>query len=168
MSKRYHRINIDGLSTYKTETRVAAIALLAGTFAVINSEDKFEQAKGDTGRIYIVDAAYHQGLTIKNSTPAGCSAVGNYVEEGREFAVRVKAGQYKKDQPIKVGEDGWAAIAASDGEAIGYCQDEAVVTADDKYDFIRIRIRRGVQSSANPVQDNSGNKGGKKDENAAT
>lgn len=93
---RYRRVNIDGQSLYKTETRTTAAALLPGTAATINSSDKFAQATALTGRLYIIDVGYHQGLTITESIPAGDSAVGNYVEEGRELALRCLPGAYKK------------------------------------------------------------------------
>jgi len=41
---RYRRVNIDGQSLYKTETRTTAAALLPGTAATINSSDEFAQA----------------------------------------------------------------------------------------------------------------------------
>ena len=59
---RYRRVNIDGQSLYKTETRTTAAALLPGTAATINSSDKFAQATALTGRLYIIDVGYHQGL----------------------------------------------------------------------------------------------------------
>ncbi|EPJ7072457.1 hypothetical protein I9725_002636 [Citrobacter freundii] len=52
---RYRRVNIDGQSLYKTETRTTAAALLPGTAATINSSDKFAQATALTGRLYIID-----------------------------------------------------------------------------------------------------------------
>ncbi len=54
---RYRRVNIDGQSLYKTETRLAAAALLPGTFAVINGDDKFAQAAATVGRLYVIDCA---------------------------------------------------------------------------------------------------------------
>ena len=58
---RYRRVNTDGKSLYKTETRLAAAALLPGTFAVINASDAFAQSTAATGRMYVVDVGYHQG-----------------------------------------------------------------------------------------------------------
>ncbi|HCD6740825.1 TPA: hypothetical protein NDV29_004828 [Klebsiella pneumoniae] len=52
---RYRRVNIDGLSLYKTETRTTAADLLPGTAATINSSDEFAQATALTGRLYIID-----------------------------------------------------------------------------------------------------------------
>lgn len=139
---RYRRVNIDGQSLYKTETRRTAAALLPGTFAVINGSDLFAQVNGvASGRLYILGQAEHEGLGILDTIPAGHSAVGNYVEEGREFAVRVAAGTYTKDQPITVNASGLAAaVPAGAGTyaVIGYSQDAAVLGAAD---FIRIRIR---------------------------
>ena len=97
---RYHRVNIDGKSLFKTETRLMAAALLPGTFVVINGSDKFAQAAAVTGRMYVLDPAYHQGGDIRTAVPADDSGVGNYLEEGREFAVLVGPGTYTRDQPI--------------------------------------------------------------------
>lgn len=138
---RYRRVNIDGKSLYKTETRLAAAAIYPGTFAVIDEDDKFAQANAETGRVYIVDCAYHEGLGITDQIPAGHSAVGNYLEEGREFAVRMAAGTYTKDQPVTVSAAGLAvAVPTAEGTypVIGFIQDDVTTTA---IDFIRIRAR---------------------------
>lgn len=140
---RYRRVNIDGQSLYKTETRVTAAALYPGTFAVIDSDGEFAQAAAVTGRMYVVSAAEHQGLGIADQIPAGVSAVGHYLEEGREFAVRMGPGTYTKDQPITVNASGLAvAIPAAAGtyQVIGYSQDDATIGAGET-DFIRIRAR---------------------------
>lgn len=141
---RYRRVNIDGKSI--TETRVAAAALLPGTFAVIDAGDKFAQAAAAVGRVYVVNCAYHQGLSIRDAVPAGDSAVGDYVEEGRELAVLCPAGAYKKDSPIKIGANGQGALATDDTDTvIGYSQDEVTLTAAD---FIRVRMRVGTVAAA--------------------
>lgn len=145
---RYRRINIDGKSV--TETRVAAAALLPGTFAVIDGNDKFAQAAAAVGRVYVINSAYHQGLGIRDAVPAGDSAVGDYVEEARELAVLCPAGAYKKDSPIKIGASGQGAIATSDTDkVIGYSQDEAVI-ASGQTDFIRVRMRVGTVAAPAP------------------
>jgi hypothetical protein len=145
---RYRRVNIDGQSLYKTETRATAAALLPGTAAVINSSDQFAQATALRGRIYIIDVAYHQGLKITEAVPAGDSAVGNYVEEGRELALLCVAGAYKKDTPIKLGTAGQFTIATADTDTvIGYSQDEATIAASST-DFIRVRMRVGTVAAA--------------------
>lgn len=141
---RYRRVNIDGKSLDKTETRRAAAALLPGTFAVINASDQFAQAAALVGRIYLIDSTHHQGLGIRDAVPSGDSAVGNYVEEGRELAVLCPAGAYKKDTPIKLGANGQGAIATGDTDkVIGYSQDDAVIAAGQT-DFIRVRFRVGT------------------------
>lgn len=141
---RYRRVNIDGKSI--TETRVAAAALLPGTFAVIDASDKFAQAAAAVGRVYVINCAYHQGLNIRDAVPAGDSAVGDYVEEGRELAVLCPAGAYKKDSPIKIGANGQGALATDDTDTvIGYGQDEVTLTAAD---FIRVRMRVGTVAAA--------------------
>lgn len=152
---RYRRVNIDGRSLFKTETRKAAEDLLPGTFAVINSDDQFEQAEGVVGRLYVIDSAYHEGLTIRDAVPVGHSAIGNYVEEGRELALLVPAGTYTKDQPITINEDGQAVAAEDDTDSvIGYSQDEATLA---EADFIRVRMRAGTVPEP---QENGGGGGG--------
>lgn len=139
---RYRRVNIDGKSVFKTETRLAATDLLPGTFAVINSDDKFANTAALVGRLYVVDNAYHQGLGIRDVVPANDSAVGNYVEEGRELAILCGADTYKKDSPIKITTGGKGALATGDTDTvIGYSQDEATLIGED---FIRVRFRVGT------------------------
>ncbi|EHF5026592.1 TPA: hypothetical protein ACGPGC_003438 [Enterobacter hormaechei] len=145
---RYRRVNIDGQSLYKTETRTTAAALLPGTAATINSSDEFAQATALTGRLYIIDVGYHQGLTITEEIPAGDSAVGNYVEEGRELALLCVAGTYAKDDPIKLGSNGQFTKATADTDSvIGYSQDDATIAASNT-DFIRVRMRVGTVAAA--------------------
>jgi hypothetical protein len=138
---RYHRVNIDGQSLFKTETRKVATGLQPGTFVVINGDDEFEQADAVVGRLYVLDSAYHEGLGIADAVPAGHSGVGNYLEEGREFAVRMAAGTYAKDDAVTVSAAGLAIpvpAAAGSYKVIGYIQDDVTTTA---VDFIRIRVR---------------------------
>lgn len=137
---RYRRVNIDGDSLFKTETRKTAAALNPGTFVVINGSNLFAQGTTPVGRMYVLDSAYHEGLKITDQIPSGHSAIGNYLEEGREFAVRVPAGTYTKDQPITVIAGQAAAVPATAGtyKIIGYSQDAVTTTA---VDFIRIRVR---------------------------
>lgn len=148
MASRYRRVNIDGQSLFRTETRTTAADLLPGTAAIINGEDEFAQATALTGRIYIIDCAYHQGLGIRDVIPEGDSAVGNYVEEGRELALLCVPGAYKKDSPIKLGAAGQFTLATDDTDAvIGYSQDEATIAAGAT-DFIRVRMRVGTVAAA--------------------
>ncbi|EPL9572144.1 phage cement protein [Providencia rettgeri] len=143
-TSRYRRVNLDGKSI--TETRATKANVLPGTFVVIDANDEFAQATALTGRIYITNPAYHQGLTIRDAIPAGDSAVGEYVEEGRELALLVPAGTYKKDSPIKFGADGQGALATADTDTvIGYSQDEVTLSSED---FIRVRFRVGTVAAA--------------------
>ncbi len=143
---RYRRVNIDGKSLYKTETRKTAAALLPGTFAVINTSELFAQATAAAGRMYVIDCAHHEGLNIQDAVPAGHSAVGNYVEEGREMALLMPAGEYVKDDPVKLGSNGQAAKATADTDSvIGYVQDTVTTT---EADFIRVRFRVGTVAAA--------------------
>ena len=85
---------------------------------------------------------------ITESIPAGDSAVGNYVEEGRELALRCLPGAYKKDSPIKLGTAGQFTLATSDTDSvIGYSQDEYTIAASTT-DFIRVRMRVGTVAAA--------------------
>lgn len=145
---RYRRINIDGQSLYKTETRVVAADTIPGTAVVINDDDEFAQATALVGRLYIVETGYHQGLTVNEPIPAGDSAVGNYVEEGRELALLCVPGTYGKDDPIKLGTDGQFTKATADTDSvIGYSQDEATIAASTT-DLIRVRMRVGTVAAA--------------------
>lgn len=145
---RYRRVNIDGKSLYKTETKIAATDLLPGTAAIINANKAFAQSTALTGRMYIIDCAYHQGLGIRDKVPAGDSAVGNYVEEGRELALLCVPGEYKKDSPIKLGANGKFTLATGDTDTvIGYSQDEYTVPAGET-DFIRVRMRVGTVAAS--------------------
>lgn len=150
MASRYRRVNIDGQSLYKTETRTAKAPILPGTLAVINAQNQFEQASAIKGRAYVIDCAYHQGLGIRDAVPAGDSAIGNYIEEGREMALLCVPGAYKKDNPIKLGDNGQFTLATADTDSvIGYSQDEATI-ADGSTDFIRVRFRVGTAAAAAP------------------
>lgn len=141
---RYNRVNVDGKSI--TETRIAVAALLPGTFSVINSSDQFAQATSMSGRMYVINPARHQGLSITEASPINDSAVGEYVEQGRELAILCPAGEYKKDTPIKLGTAGKGAIGVEGTDVIiGFSQDEVTLTEDD---FIRVRIRAGIAVSA--------------------
>lgn len=144
---RYRRVNIDGKSLFKTETRPMAAALLPGTFVTINGADKFAQvaALPVSGRVYVLDPAYSQGLEIRDAVPVDDSGVGNYVEEGREFAVLMGPGTYTKDQPITIlatGRAGAVPVGAGTYAIVGFSQDDATI-ASGETDFIRIRIRAG-------------------------
>ncbi|MDK2634097.1 hypothetical protein QMZ93_12205 [Pantoea stewartii subsp. indologenes] len=141
---RYRRVNIDGQSLYKTETRATAAALLPGTAAVINDDNEFAQATALAGRLYIIEVAYHQGLKTTEAVPSGDSAVGNYVEEDRELALLCVPGTYTKDDPIKLGKNGQFTKATADTDSvIGYSQDDATIAASTT-DFIRVRMRVGT------------------------
>lgn len=141
---RYNRVNLDGKSV--TETRIAAAALLPGTLAVINASDKFAQATALSGRMYVINVANHQGLSITEASPLGDSAVGEYVEQGRELAILCPAGAYKKDTPIKLGTTGKGAIGVEGTDVIiGFSQDEVTLSKDD---FIRVRVRAGIAVTA--------------------
>lgn len=137
----YRRINIDGKSV--TETRQLDAAVYPGQVVIINGDDEF--AVGNTGRIYVIHPATHEGLDITDQIPATSVAVGEYIEEGRELVFRVQTGTYKKDDPIHVTALGVAgAVPSANGTyaIVGYSQDDLTVGADST-DYLRVRIRAG-------------------------
>ena len=144
---RFRRINIDGCSLFKTETRILAAAAFPGTAVAINpANDQFVAANGTTGargQLYVLDAAYHQGLFASDQVPANVSAVGNYLEPGREFAVRMPAGEYTKDEPVVINASGqFVSLPAGAGSynVVGYVQENDPVTLSAP-DLIRIRVQ---------------------------
>ncbi|MDS1650679.1 hypothetical protein [Escherichia coli] len=120
---RFRRVNIDGKSI--TETRLAGAELKPGELVKLEG-GKFVKATTAEDRLYIVNPAFHEGKTIADAIAVGETVVADYVEEGREFAMRVEAAAYVKDQAIKLGE-----------VIVAYCQED--VTLED-VDFIRVRV----------------------------
>lgn len=130
---RFRRVNIDGKSV--TETAVSAAALKPGT-PVKMTAGKFVAAADTTGRIYVVNPAYHEGLGIEDAIPAGHSVVADYAEEGREFAILLPEGAYTKDAAITIGEGGFK-LVASDEPVFAFCQEAVTLEAAD---FVRVRV----------------------------
>lgn len=120
---RFRRVNIDGKSI--TETRLAGAELKPGELVKLE-DGKFVKATTAEGRLYIVNPAFHEGKTIADAIAAGETVVADYVEEGREFAMRVEAATYAKDQAIKLGE-----------VTVAYCQEDVTLEAAD---FVRVRV----------------------------
>lgn len=120
---RFRRVNIDGKSI--TETRLAGAELKPGELVKLEG-GKFVKATTAEGRLYIVNPAFHEGKTIADAIAAGETVVADYVEEGREFAMRVEAATYAKDQAIKLGE-----------VTVAYCQEDVTL---EGVDFIRVRV----------------------------
>lgn len=120
---RFRRVNIDGKSI--TETRLAGAELKPGELVKLEG-GKFVKATTAEGRLYIVNPAFHEGKTIADAIKAGETVVADYVEPGREFAMRVALGAYTKDQAIQVGD-----------VTVAYCQEDVTLEAED---FIRVRV----------------------------
>ncbi|WP_322997947.1 Ig-like domain-containing protein [Castellaniella sp.] len=137
---RYRRVNIDGKSI--TETRKTGLAIKPGVFAIISGDEFIKAPSGSLGRVYIVNPAYHQGQTIDDEIASGDSAVADYVESGREFACRVAAGSYSKDQPMTIGSGGVA--EGGNTNIIGFCQDDVTLAAEG---FVRVRITAAPASA---------------------
>ncbi|HAO1160972.1 TPA: hypothetical protein IG426_001893 [Escherichia coli] len=120
---RFRRVNIDGKSI--TETRLAGAELKPGELVKLQ-DGKFVKATTAEGRLYIVNPAFHEGKTIADAIAMGETVVADYVETGREFAMRVEAATYKKDQAIQLSE-----------VTVAYCQEDVTLEAED---FIRVRV----------------------------
>lgn len=135
----YHRVNIDGKSV--SETRVANAATYPGTLVYIDGDGEFAQAAGVTsGRLYVAEVGYHQGLKITEQNPIGDSMVGEYWEEGREFAVRVGAGTYKKDGNLSINSSGViinTPTTTGTHVIVATSQDDVTLSGTD---YIRIRV----------------------------
>ena len=120
---RFRRVNIDGKSI--TETRLAGAELKPGELVKLEG-GKFVKATTAEGRLYIVNPAFHEGKTIADAIAMGETVVADYVEQGREFAMRVAEGAYTKDKAIQLG-----------GVTVAYCQEDVTLEAED---FIRVRV----------------------------
>lgn len=120
---RFRRVNIDGKSI--TETYAAGEDVLPGELVKL-VDGKFINATDAEGRLYIVNPAFHEGKTIADAIKAGETVVADYVEPGREFAMRVDAATYQKDQAIPL-----------DGVTVAYCQEDVTLKG---VDFIRVRV----------------------------
>ena len=120
---RFRRVNIDGKSI--TETRLAGAELKPGELVKLEG-GKFVKATTAEGRLYIVNPAFHEGKTIADVIAMGETVVADYVEPGREFAMRVAEGAYTKDKVIQIGD-----------VTVAYCQEDVTLEAED---FIRVRV----------------------------
>lgn len=153
---RYRRVNIDGRSLYKTETRRVAASIVAGllpgTLVQINANNEWVQAADTEGQRYVLEVGYHEGLTIRDAIPAGHSAVGNYLEPGREFAFLAEEGVYAKDAPLTLTATG-TVEAGGDGVTLAFSQDDADI---EDPDFIRGRV---TFATRNPVEESGGGGG---------
>lgn len=147
---RFRRINIDGESLFRTETRLLSAAAYPGMALRIDpaDEEKFIVANGVTsnGPVYILDENWYEGKGCMDQIPADSTVVGNYAEEGREFAARMAAGTYRKDQAVYINASGLVTLVpATPGtyNVLGYVQEqeEVVTTA---VDLIRIRVQRST------------------------
>lgn len=143
MALRYRRVNIDGKSLFKTETRLMTNDDLPGTFVKISqTTNRFVDALSTdigTAQIYVLDVDHASGQTISEPVKTGTSGIGNYAEEGREFALLFASGAVSvKDKPVYIGAGGQATFTdPGEGVIIGFSQDAVTLTQDD---FIRVRL----------------------------
>lgn len=139
---RFRRVNIDGKSI--TETRLASAEVKPGELVKL-AEGKFAKAVlADVGKaqLFIVNPAFHEGKTIADAIAANATVVADYVEQGREFALRVPAATYTKGAAIALSATGIKLFTAPSGDdaadpIIAYCQEDVTLGAED---FIRVRV----------------------------
>lgn len=139
---RYRRVNIDGKSI--TETRLAGAELKPGELVKVASGKFAKATVADVGaaQLYIVNPAFHEGKTIADAIAANETVVADYVEQGREFAIRVPKATYTKGAAIALTATGLKLFVAPSGETeadpiVAYCQEDVTLDAED---FIRVRI----------------------------
>lgn len=146
---RFNRINIDGESLFKTETRKVAdeAGILPGTFVTISADGFTAATAGTVGRVYVLDPAVSEGLRADDIVPAGHSTSANYLEEGRELAVLVAAGAYTKDASIAVGDSGVGVLA--EANVVAYSQETVTLS---EAALLRVRVRSGVQTYVAPEE----------------
>lgn len=139
---RFRRVNIDGKSI--TETYAASAEVKPGELVKL-AEGKFAKvALADVGKeqLFIVNPAFHEGKTIADAIAVGATVVADYVEQGREFALRVPAATYTKGAAIAFTATGVKLFTAPGGAdaadpIIAYCQEDVTLEAED---FIRVRV----------------------------
>jgi hypothetical protein len=90
IGKRPRRVNNDGKSI--TRLGIAKVALLPGSFAVLDSAGEFIQATAVVKPLYIVNVDDKIGEDILTPVVATESATCDFVEQGRQFAALVKGG----------------------------------------------------------------------------
>ena len=137
---RFRRVNIDGKSI--TETRLADAGLKPGELVKLQGDKFVKAAPTDVGKeqLYIVNPAFHEGKTIADAIAANATVVADYVEQGREFAIRVPKATYAKGAAIALTADGAKLSSVEEGESapiIAYCQEDVTLKAED---FIRVRV----------------------------
>lgn len=139
---RFRRVNIDGKSI--TETRLAGAELKPGELVKLQGGKFVKAALADVGKaqLFIVNPAFHEGKTIADAIAANETVVADYVEQGREFALRVPAATYTKGAAIALSATGIKLFTAPGGDnaadpIIAYCQEDVKLEAED---FVRVRV----------------------------
>lgn len=138
---RPRRVNNDGKSI--TELGIAAVDLLPGSFAKLSATAQFRQAVvSDKKPFYIINVDDLTGQNILTAVPAGESATGDYVEEGRQFAALVAPGTACiKDTPLMLNGLGILTMAGEDDAVFAYSQEIYTVPATPTTgSHVRVRI----------------------------
>lgn len=139
---RFRRVNIDGKSI--TETYAAAAAVKPGELVKLANGKFAKAALADVGKeqLFIVNPAFHEGKTIADEIAKDATVVADYMEQGREFALRVPAAAYKKGAAIAFTASGIKLFTAPleskpADPIIAYCQEDVTLEVED---FIRVRV----------------------------
>lgn len=138
---RPRRVNNDGKSI--TELGIASVDLLPGSFAKLHVTAQFRQAAAsDKKPFYIINVDDLTGQNILTAVPAGESATGDYVEEGRQFAALVAPGTVCiKDTPLMLNGLGILTMAGEDDAVFAYSQEIYTVPATPATgSHVRVRI----------------------------
>lgn len=137
---RFRRVNIDGKSI--TETRLANAELKPGELVKLEDGKFVKAGPADVGKgqLYIVNPAFHEGKTIADAIAVNETVVADYVEQGREFAIRVPNATYAKGAALALAAGGVklsSAVGDESAPIIAYCQEDVTLEAED---FIRVRV----------------------------
>lgn len=136
---RYNRVNLDGKSINRTA--ISAVAMLAGTVVCLDDNEQAivaTAALAQAGKHLYVVTQQHLGIT--EEIAAGDSLNLDYVQTGREFAVRVKAATaLNLDSQVAVGAGGVCELAGEETGFIAYSVEKFTVAAD-KVELVRVRI----------------------------
>lgn len=140
---RPHRVNMDGKSC--TELGVSAVALLPGTLVHFAS-GKFAVNATKRPASFVVQCADNVGGSILDAIPAGDSVTGDRAEEGRIYAMRVKAGTVCKENETLLKLDATAAdgtleiATGPEDDVIGVAFETYTVPATPAASHVKVRL----------------------------
>lgn len=140
---RPHRVNMDGKSC--TELGTSAVALLPGTLVHFDA-GKFAVNTVKRPGSFVVQCADNVGGSILDAIAAGDSVTGDRAEEGRIYAMRVKAGTVCVENETLLKLDDVAAdgtLTIADGafdDVIGVAFESYTVPATPAASHVKVRL----------------------------